>query len=68
MGGLGWALRSIPVGTGYAVWVSVGMVTTLVWSVCSGAESLSPAKIVCVTLIIAGAVGLKLLSAPTAGH
>lgn len=62
MGGLGLALRSIPVGTGYAVWVAVGAVTTLAYSVATGAESLTVAKAFLVLGIIACVAGLNVLS------
>ncbi|MBM0259982.1 multidrug efflux SMR transporter [Micromonospora sp. 4G55] len=58
--GLAYALRDIPIGTGYAVWVGIGAVgTTLVGMVALG-ESASLARIVCLLLVVAGVVGLKL--------
>lgn len=59
MGGLAYALRDIPVGTGYAVWVGIGAVgTTLVGMLALG-ESASLPRILCLLLVIAGVVGLK---------
>ncbi|WP_116246267.1 multidrug efflux SMR transporter [Nocardiopsis sp. FIRDI 009] len=61
MGGLAFALRTIPLGTGYAVWVAVGVVgTALVGAALSG-EGMGPARVLCLVLIVAGVVGLKLL-------
>lgn len=61
MGGLALALRSIPVGTGYAVWVGIGAVGTAVVGMVWLGESVGVAKVVCLALIISGIVGLKLL-------
>ncbi|MQA04147.1 MAG: ligand-binding protein SH3 [Streptosporangiales bacterium] len=61
MGGLAVALRAIPVGTGYAVWVGIGAVGTAVAGMTWFGEPVSAAKIVCLGLIVSGIVGLKLL-------
>jgi len=45
MAGLAWALRGIPVGTGYAVWVGIGAATTAVWAMATGAESVSVVRV-----------------------
>lgn len=62
MGGLAYALREIPVGTGYAIWVAVGAVLTVVYAMVTGAEAVSIAKIVLIMGIIGCVVGLKLVS------
>lgn len=62
MGGLALALRSIPVGTGYAVWVGVGAIGTAVFGMLVLGEAASVAKLLCLLLIVAGIVGLKLVS------
>ena len=62
MGGLAWALKSIPVGTGYAVWVGVGAVTTAAWAMARGAEPVSTMKVVFLAGIIVCIVGLQLVS------
>lgn len=62
MGGLGLALRTIPVGVGYAVWIGTGAVATVAVSVARGEEKLTAIRAVCVGLIIAGVVGLRVLS------
>ncbi|TDQ52328.1 DMT family transporter [Actinorugispora endophytica] len=61
MGGLALALRSIPIGTGYAVWVGIGAVGTAVVGMAWLGEPVGVAKILCLLLIVAGIVGLKLL-------
>ncbi|MDA0568060.1 multidrug efflux SMR transporter [Streptomonospora sp. S1-112] len=61
MGGLALALRSIPVGTGYAVWVGIGAVGTAIIGMTWLGEGVSTAKILCLVLIVSGVVGLKVL-------
>ena len=58
------ALKSIPVGTGYAVWVGIGAVGAAIGGVILFGESKSLPRIACILLIIAGVVGLKLFSDP----
>ncbi|MDU5062495.1 MAG: multidrug efflux SMR transporter [Actinomyces sp.] len=62
MGGLGWALKEIPVGTGYAVWVGIGAGKTALWSMLSGAEPVRVVRILLLCGIIACVIGLKLVS------
>ena len=62
MGGLAYALREIPVGTGYAIWVSIGAVLTVVYAMVTGAEAVSIAKILLIMGIIGCVVGLKVVS------
>ncbi|MEU7903546.1 SMR family transporter [Actinoplanes sp. NPDC049118] len=59
MAGLGYALRSVPVGTGYAVWVGVGVVLTALVGMTALGESASPFRIVSLVLVVAGVAGLK---------
>lgn len=56
------ALRTIPVGTGYAVWTGIGAVGTVVVGMTLLGEPRDVGRLVCVALIIAGIVGLKLFS------
>ena len=56
------ALKSIPVGTGYAVWVGIGAVGAAIGGVILFGESKSLPRIACILLIIAGVVGLKFFS------
>lgn len=59
MGGLSFALREVPLGSGYAVWVAVGAVTTVIFAMATGAESISWMKIIFLLMIIGGVIGLK---------
>lgn len=56
------ALRDIPLGTGYAVWTGIGAVGTAVLGMALFDESRDVARIVCILLIVAGIVGLKVFS------
>ncbi|MEV4492613.1 SMR family transporter [Micromonospora coxensis] len=60
MAGLAYALREIPVGTGYAVWVGIGAVGTALVGMVALGESASLPRILCLLLVVAGVVGLKL--------
>ncbi len=64
---LALALKSIPVGTGYAVWTGIGAVGTAVLGIVLFGESASAARIACIGLIVAGIVGLKIVSGETGG-
>jgi len=59
---LGLALRSLPVGTAYAVWTGVGTVGTAVLGIMLLGESANPMRLACIGLIVAGIVGLKLVA------
>ncbi|MCO1661082.1 DMT family transporter [Pseudonocardia humida] len=61
MGGLAMALRTIPIGTGYAVWVGIGAVGTAVYGMVALGEPASVARLLCLLAIVAGVVGLKLV-------
>lgn len=63
---LEYALRTLPVGTAYAVWVGIGAVGTAVLGMLLFDESRDIARIVCLMLIVAGVVGLKVVT-PGAG-
>ena len=56
------ALRTIPVGTGYAVWTGVGAVGTAILGMFLFGESRDAARLACIGLIVAGIVGLKALT------
>lgn len=60
MVGLAWALREIPVGTGYAVWVGIGAVGTALVGMIALNESTSLPRVFCLLLVVAGVVGLKI--------
>ena len=56
------ALKSIPVGTGYAVWVGIGAVGAAIGGVILFGESKSLPRFACISLIVAGVIGLKLFT------
>ena len=56
------AMRTLPLGTAYAIWTGIGAVGTAALGIFLFGESASPARLVCVVLIVAGLVGLKLTS------
>ena len=58
--GLGWALKSIPVGTAYAIWTGIGTVGTAFLGVWLLGEPATAIRLACIALIVAGIVGLKL--------
>ena len=62
MGLLGVAMRTLPVGTAYAIWVGVGAVGTAALGILLFGEAASPARPVSLGLIVAGIIGLKLAS------
>ena len=61
MAGLGYAMRTLPVGTSYAVWVGIGAVLTIAVAVVTGAESLSVAKALLLAGLVGCIIGLKLV-------
>lgn len=60
MAGLAYAMRDLPTGTAYAVWVGIGATLTVVYAMATGEESASLVKVVCIMAIVGGVVGLKL--------
>jgi quaternary ammonium compound-resistance protein SugE len=61
MAGLAYSLRTIPIGTGYAVWVGIGAVGTAVYGIVALGEPATVGRLLCLVLIVAGVAGLKLL-------
>lgn len=59
---LGWSLKTLPLGTAYAVWTGIGVVGTALLGMALFGESREILRLLCIALIIAGIVGLKLLS------
>lgn len=57
---LGWAMRTLPVGTAYAVWTGIGAVGTVILGIVLFDEPATVMRLVCIGLILAGIVGLKL--------
>jgi quaternary ammonium compound-resistance protein SugE len=60
---LGIALKTLPVGTGYAVWTGIGAVGTAILGIVLLGDSMAPMRLASIALIVAGIVGLKLSSA-----
>jgi len=56
------ALKSLPFGTAYAMWTGIGAVGSIIVGMLVYSESADPIRILCLTLIVAGMVGLKLNS------
>ena len=59
---LSQALRTLPVGTAYAIWTGIGAVGTAILGIVLFSESAALPRLACIGLIIAGIVGLKLTS------
>ena len=57
---LGIAMKGLPVGTAYGVWVGVGCIGTVILGILLFGEPATPGRLISVGLIIAGIVGLKL--------
>ena len=62
VGLLGIAMRSLPVGTAYAIWVGIGAVGTVILGIVLMGDPASPGRLASLALIVAGIVGLKLAS------
>ncbi|MCX6499304.1 MAG: multidrug efflux SMR transporter [Arthrobacter sp.] len=61
LAGLGLAVKRIPLGTAYTVWVGIGAALTVGWAMGTGGEPASPLKLLFIAGIVACAAGLKLL-------
>jgi len=61
MAGLAFAMRSLPIGTSYAVWVGIGAVLTVAYAMVFDGESASPLKILMLLGIVGCVIGLKVL-------
>lgn len=59
---LGWSLKTLPLGTAYAVWTGIGAVGTAILGIVLFEESREVARLVSIGLIVAGIVGLKLVT------
>ncbi|MFN4343261.1 MAG: quaternary ammonium compound efflux SMR transporter SugE [Azonexus sp.] len=59
---LGWSLKTLPLGTAYAVWTGIGAVGTAILGIYLFDESREVLRFVCIGLIVAGIVGLKLVT------
>ncbi|MCI2237367.1 multidrug efflux SMR transporter [Paenibacillus sp. TRM 82003] len=61
MAGLAYAMRELPVGTSYAVWVGIGAVLTVAYAMLTGAESFSVLKVLFLAGIVGCVIGLKVV-------
>jgi quaternary ammonium compound-resistance protein SugE len=59
---LGWALKTLPLGTAYAVWTGIGAIGTALFGILVLKETATAARLVCLCLIVAGLLGLKLFT------
>lgn len=57
---LSWAMKTLPVGTAYAIWTGIGAVGAAITGILLLGESASPARLLSLGLIVAGIIGLKL--------
>lgn len=62
MAGLAFAMRTLPTGTAYAVWVGIGASLTVAYGMATGAEPVSLLKVVLILGLIGCIIGLKLVS------
>jgi quaternary ammonium compound-resistance protein SugE len=60
MGGLAYAMRTLPIGTSYAVWVGIGASLTVAFGMATGEESISVLKVLLLCALIGSVIGLKL--------
>ena len=59
---LSLSLRTLPVGTGYAVWTGIGAAGTAILGIVLLGDSAAPVRVLCIAFILAGIIGLKLVS------
>lgn len=62
IGLLGWAIKTLPLGTAYAVWTGVGAVGTAIVGMLVFKEPATAGRLVCLALIVSGILGLKLFT------
>ena len=61
MAGLAWAMRTLPVGTSYTVWVGIGAALTVVYGMLTGAEPVSLVRLLLIAGLVGCVVGLKVV-------
>jgi quaternary ammonium compound-resistance protein SugE len=66
MGLLSLALRTLPLGTAYAVWTGIGTIGTAILGIVLFKEPATAIRLACIAMILAGIIGLKLVSQPAA--
>lgn len=59
MGLLAWSVRTLPIGTAYAIWTGIGAAGTAILGIILFGESAALARLACIALIVAGVAGLK---------
>jgi quaternary ammonium compound-resistance protein SugE len=59
---LSFALRTLSVGTAYAVWTGIGAAGTAILGIVVLGDSMAPSRLLCIVLILTGVIGLKLVS------
>lgn len=59
MGGLAVAMRDLPLGTAYAVWVGIGAATTVAYAMLTGAEAVSVVRLLLIVGLVGCVIGLK---------
>lgn len=59
---LALALRNLPLGTAYAIWTGIGTIGTVIFGIILFKEPVTAMRLVCITLIISGITGLKLIT------
>jgi quaternary ammonium compound-resistance protein SugE len=57
---LGLAVKSLPIGTAYAIWTGIGTLGTVILGIWLLGDAATPARLVCIGLIVVGIAGLKL--------
>ena len=62
MAGLAFAMRDIPTGTAYAVWVGIGAALTVTYAMVTGAEAVSVVKVLLILGLVGCVIGLKVVS------
>ncbi len=62
MAGLAFAMRTLPTGTSYAVWVGIGAVLTVGYAMLTGQETASPVKLLLIAGVVGCIAGLKVVS------
>ncbi|MHB0958344.1 MAG: quaternary ammonium compound efflux SMR transporter SugE [Pirellulaceae bacterium] len=57
---LGLAVRTLPIGTAYTIWVGIGSIGTVILGITLLGEPMNPGRLISVALVVAGVIGLKL--------
>ncbi|HVV33970.1 MAG TPA: quaternary ammonium compound efflux SMR transporter SugE [Vitreimonas sp.] len=59
---LAWAVKTLPIGSAYAVWTGIGAIGVAIAGMLWFGESTNPLRLLCIVLIVAGVIGLKFLT------